>query len=243
MSDKGLSFWEHVDELRKVLIRSLSLIGIASSFCFFLTPQIFKILAATAGEEGKKFILLSPMEGVTTSFKAAFFCGLFLSSPFWMYLILTFIAPALRGKEKKIIPWFLFTSLTMLFLGTLFSLKVTLPLANQFFLSFNSYLGENLWSLSYYFDYTLFLCISGGVTFEIFAVLLFLIYFGIITEKQMREKRRVAVVLSFLLAAILTPPDVLTQILVALPLILFYEAGILYGKLSSRGSESSHKLQ
>lgn len=172
--------------------------------------------------------ILSPIEGMTTTIKTCFWVGLAGSSPLWIFLILRFIAPAFEARQTRMIFPFLLLSIILVSLGILFAFYITIPLANRYLELFNQGIGVNFWSLSSYLDYTIGLLITNAVAFELFVIVLFLVHFGILTVEGMRKKRRHAIVAAFILGAILTPPDIITQILFAIPLIFIYEGAILY---------------
>lgn len=173
-------------------------------------------------------VILSPLEGMTTSFKVSFWVGLVGSSPVWVYLLLQFIIPALHGQERKAVVPFLALSCLFISMGLLFSYSVTIPLANQYLAAFNQGIGLNFWTLSNYLDYTLILMLTNALAFEMSLILFFLVHFNLLTVETMIAKRRHMIVLAFILGAILTPPDVLTQFMLAIPLIALYELTILY---------------
>jgi sec-independent protein translocase protein TatC len=177
-----------------------------------------------------ELLLLSPMEGFTTSLKVSLWLGIALSSPFWLYFIFQFIAPALHKNERALIIPFAFLSLFFVSLGLTFAYKITIPLANSYLLAFNKELGVNFWSLSAYIDYTLLLLLANAVAFELFAVILLLVHYGILKAGVMQEKRKHVIVAAFILGALLTPPDVLSQLLMAIPLVILYEIAILYAR-------------
>jgi sec-independent protein translocase protein TatC len=108
---------------------------------------------------------------------------------------------------------------------------VTIPAANSYLLLFNANLGLNLWTLSNYLDYTFLLLIGNGIAFEIGLILLFLVHLGVVSAEFLASKRRHFIVIAFILAALLTPPEVMSQILLAIPLIGLFEASIFYAKL------------
>ncbi len=179
-------------------------------------------------------LILGPIEAMVTTLKVCFFVGLIASSPFWLYLILHFIAPAIDLKFYKLIVPFLISSLFFMGLGGFFAYFVTLPLANQYLTLFNEEIGLNLWSLSNYMDYTVILLIGNALSFEMAVIAIFLVHYGILSEIQLKEGRRYFIVAAFILSAILTPPDVFTQVMLAIPLIILYEFIILYAKFLNR---------
>jgi sec-independent protein translocase protein TatC len=178
--------------------------------------------------ETEQFILLGPIEGTLLSLKVAFWFGLVGTSPIWLWFITRFISPAIGMHVKQYLIPFLTISIIFMLLGFLFAFFLTIPIANQFLYSFNSEIGRNFWTLNHYIDYTVLLMLAHGLAFELFIVLLFLIHFGILSAESLSEKRRYAIIGAFILGAIFTPPDIFTQILLAIPLIGFYELAICY---------------
>jgi sec-independent protein translocase protein TatC len=123
------------------------------------------------------------------------------------------------------------TSLVFISLGCLFAYTITLPIANQYLQSFNATIGMNLWSLGNYLDYTLFLLMANGIAFEFGALGIFAVHLQYLSAETLIQNRRFAILGAFILAALLTPPDILTQFMLAIPLISLYEALILYAKM------------
>jgi sec-independent protein translocase protein TatC len=181
-----------------------------------------------------RLLVLSPLEGMLISFKASFWIGLVGTSPLWIFVLLKFISPALRTNEKRLIWPFLGLSFSFVLAGLAFAFFLTIPLANQYLYAFNGEIGTNLWSLSNYVNYTLFLLLANAAAFEMGLVLFFLVHCRFLTAEQMRSKRRHMIVVAFILGALLTPPDVLTQFMLAIPLICLYELAILYACLRAR---------
>jgi sec-independent protein translocase protein TatC len=176
-------------------------------------------------------VVLSPLEGMMTTLKICFWFAIVISSPFWLFLLMRFIAPALHNNYRSFIPIFICLSFGAITLGMLFAYYITLPISNKYLYTFNLEIGQNLWSLAHYFDYTVLLLLGNGLAVEIALMLFFLVHFGIFTSQMLISKRRHMIVAAFIIAAILTPPDILTQFLLAIPLILLYEASILYARI------------
>lgn len=191
-----------------------------------------------------KLALFSPVEGLTTILKVCFWIGTVISSPVWLFWIYLFIAPALHEKEKKGFIPFALCSLVFSSIGLAFCYYSTIPLANHYLSSLNAQIGSNIWGLSHYLNYTLILLIGNALAFELCVILFFLIRSGRITDAGMRKYRPFAVIAIFVLSAILTPPDVFTQLMLAVPLLGFYELGILYAKIKNKRlvSEISNAL-
>lgn len=186
-------------------------------------------------------VVLGPLEGLLTSLKVSFWVGLVLSSPFWISFMIRFILPALYPKERRLVTPFLALSFLFLGIGCAFGYYITLPLANHYLRMFNQGIGVNFWSLSHYLDYTLSLILANALAFEIAVILLFLVQSGIVTAETLISKRRHVIVGAFVVGALLTPPDILTQFLLAIPLILLYEVILLYARLTRKTTSVSVK--
>lgn len=178
-----------------------------------------------------ELVVLGPMEGMLIVLKTSLWCGAFLSSPLWLFVLASFFLPGLHTHEKKLIVPFILVSLVFVSIGCLFACFVTIPIANQYLTAFNEGIGTNLWSLENYLNYTLFLLIANGISFEFGVIGIFAVRLQIVSAETLVSHRRLAILGAFIIAALLTPPDVLTQFLLAIPLIALYEALIIYAKL------------
>lgn len=183
-----------------------------------------------------KLAIFSPTEGLMVAFKLSAWLGLVLSSPFCLFLLMRFLSPGLLPPERRLIIPFVALSCLFIALGVAFALGVTVPFANRFLYAFNTGMGENLWSLGNYMNFTVLLALANGLAFELVVLLLFLVHLGKVSADTLRDKRRHAVVGIVVLSAVLTPPDVLTQLLLALPLVCLYELTILYARILARRS-------
>lgn len=296
-SDEQLdSIWNHLSELRTVLLRCLSVIAVALIGVLFFHQNIFdfavgpfkqlttspalirtdiryerisnpsqqaqqfvlppgaKLLASDAPLQhpeslfippgasidleilrpSSQLAILGPIDGIISSLKICLWVSLVISAPVWLYFVLLFILPGLHAPEKKLLGPFIGLSFCALLGGAAFGYYVTLPLSNAFLWSFNDELGLNLWSLSAYLDYTLFLLLANALAFEISLVLFFLVHLRVISAQNMKNSRRHMLVAVLILGALLTPPDIPSQLLVAIPLALLYEIAILYAKFLQR---------
>lgn len=233
----SLTFWGHLEELRSVLIKTAVSILAVSLLSLYYSAALLSLLTETLPPQ-EKLVILSPQEGFVSLFKLSLWAGFLFTTPYWLRLFLNFIRPALKGKKALFLPGFLALSLIFVTTGILFALKFTLPLSNGYLYHFNETLGKNLWTLSHYLDYVWLLLVAHAAAFEAGALLLCLIHLGILKQETLAAKRRPAFIAALILGALLTPPDVLTQIAIALPLYGFYELAILYGKITS----PAHKL-
>jgi len=226
-------FWGHVEDLRKTLLRMLAIIGSGSLTALLFYKKIFTFLTASLSTE---LVLLGPTDGLIAALKVAFWVGLATTSPLWTYTLLQFLLPAMNHRERHFIFPFLLLSFTLVPLGLLFAYFFTIPLANQYLFAFNESIGVNCWSFTNYLDYTVILLLGHALAFEAVAALLLLVHLGAITATWLASKRRYFIILAFIIGAILTPPDIISQACLALPLIGFYELAILYGYLKTTRS-------
>lgn len=226
-----IPFWDHVEELRRTLIRVawIILIGTLAAFCFH--RQLFSAILAPLGIE--QLYLFGPLEGFTMAMKISLWGGAILSSPLWLYFLLRFLLPALREREKSLVLPFLGLSLLCMLGGVAFAYCFTLPCAASYFEQFNARLGENLWSLKETLNLTLSLILAHAIVFELYVVLLFLIHYRLFHYPLLKKARKGVIVAVFILAAILTPPDVLSQLLLAFPMLLLFESALLYARFIS----------
>lgn len=221
-------FWDHVEELRTVLIRSGWAILLCSLFAFCFHKHFFHLLLASASLE--ELYLLSPLEGFSMAAKLSLWMGIILSSPFWLFFLLDFLLPALSPREKRLLIPFLALSLLFVAGGVYFGYRVTLPLVIDFFTHFNAGLGTNLWSMRQTVDLLIGLLLAHGIVFELYVILLFLVHFDLLTHLLLLKTRKGVIVAIFILAAILTPPDLLSQLLLAFPMLFLFESVMLYAR-------------
>lgn len=227
--------WEHLQEFRKVLIRSLIVIALGMCFSFYYASEIVSFLTTFLPLQDVKLALFTPQEGMMAVFRLSFFAGLILTSPYWLFSLVGFIKPGLKDSERVALPVFIGLSFLFILCGSVLCLKISLPFATSYLYQFNAQFGVNIWGFSAYLDYTLLLLLAHALVFEMGVFLLLLIHLGAIHWESLAEKRRHAVIAALIMGAIISPPDVLTQVMIALPLYGFLELAILWGKIISRG--------
>lgn len=179
----------------------------------------------------QRLVLLGPLDGVIPVLKLCTWLGGLLSSPVWLYFLLQFVQPALYAEERKLLFPFMGFSLVFLTLGCLFSYNFVIPVANHYFAAFNSHIGINMWTFSNYLNYTVFMGLSCAFAFELSLFVFLLVHYRILSTDGLVSNRRAVILGAFILGAVLTPPDVVTQLAVALPLVGLYELAILYSRL------------
>jgi len=226
---------EHLAELRTRLIRIVLAVIIGTVVAFTKANYLFEILKMPLLKVNPnlKLYFLSPTEPFFTAFKISFLAGFILVSPFVFYQIWKCIEPALYEHEKKLVfPFVIFTTLFFI-IGCLFSFYLVLPVAIGFFINFgNIQLGaEAIFSVKEYISFVLRMILAFGLTFELPVILSLLARLGLVTPEFLMKSRPYFIVLAFIIAAIITPtPDAISQLMLAIPLILFYEISILMAK-------------
>lgn len=229
-SDDKQPFMGHLEELRKRLIACAIAIGAGFAISYFFAEELFQILIAplkAVMPEGDRLIFTALPEMFFTYLKVAFISGIMLVAPYIFYQLWLFIAPGLYKNEKKYVIPFVIIS-TLLFVGgALFGYFVVFPFGFKFFISFTNEYVKALPSVKQYFGFAVKLLFAFGIVFELPVVIFFLTKMGVVTPALLRKNRKYAILMTFIVAAILTPPDVITQCMMAGPLIILYEIGIL----------------
>jgi sec-independent protein translocase protein TatC len=234
MDEKKLPLTSHLQELRKRLILSFIAIGVGFALCYALADSLFNILAAPLLKmmpPGGSLIFTSVAEAFFTYMKVAFIAGLMLSSPFILYQIWAFVAPGLYRHERRyVIPFVLAGSCFFAF-GVLFGYTVAIPVGFKFLLGYATDLIKPMPSMKEYLSFSIKFLLAFGIVFEFPVVLVLLARIGVVRAETLAKKRKYAILLIFVFAAVMTPPDLISQVLMALPLIGLYELSIVLAKL------------
>ena len=238
--DEKQPFLSHLEELRKRLIYCALAVGIGFVIAYFFSEDLFRVLISPLKEslpEGDRLIFTSLPEMFLTYLKTAFIAGILLASPMVFYQLWMFIAPGLYQNEKRyVIPFVIFS--TILFIGgALFGYLVVFPFGFKFFLGYANDYVQALPSVKQYFSFSIKLLFAFGIVFELPVIIYFLSRIGIVTPQFLRKNRKYALLLTFILGAILTPPDVITQCMMAIPLIALYEIGIIVSVMAGKKKE------
>jgi sec-independent protein translocase protein TatC len=230
MAEQEESFVSHLAELRDRMIKSLAVVLLVFFVCFYFSADIMRFLSQPlyqALPEGTRPIWIDQAGAFFTLTKVSFLTALLVSLPWVLYQVWAFVAPGLYEHEKRFALPLIVSSVFFLVVGIGFAYLFVLPTAYKFFISFSAQTGaETLQDLQKYWDFTLAIFFGFGLTFEVPVVEMLLVKLGMVTQQQLRQARRYVVVGAFVVAAVLTPPDVLSQFMLAIPLILLYEFGI-----------------
>jgi len=233
------SFISHLAELRSRLIKSFVFFLISFVICYFFSEEIYKFLvkpysdAVLESNLDRRLIFTALHEAFLTYLKVAFFGSLFITSPIFLTQIWKFIAPGLYTNEKKaLLPYLVATPILFIF-GGLIVYYFIMPLAIKFFLGFETIKDTGTLAIQLeakvneYLSLIMRLIFAFGLSFQLPVVLSLLARIGVVNAQYLKERRKYVVVIIFAVAAILTPPDPITQIGLALPLLLLYEFSII----------------
>jgi sec-independent protein translocase protein TatC len=222
----SMSVVDHLSELRTRLVIAIVAIIIGTLGAYYYVEDILQILVAPAG----KLYYTKPTEAFFTYMKISLVAGCIVSSPVWFYQIWAFIVPALSKGEKKVTFMVVPTAVVLFVVGVLFSYYLVLPMAIQFFIGFGTDELQPLFSIGQYIDFVIAFILPFGITFELPLILIALGVLGILSSDRLREYRKMFILLAFIIGAAISPtPDMLSQTMIAGPMILLYE--ISYGVL------------
>ncbi|MGB9699544.1 MAG: twin-arginine translocase subunit TatC [Thermodesulfobacteriota bacterium] len=244
MVDKKLPLSAHLEELRKRLIYSFIAIGVAFAIAYAFIKQIVEILMRPllqALPTGSSLIFTAVPEAFFTYLKAALLAGVFFSFPFILYQIWAFVSPGLYEREKKYVLPYIFVSSFFFIIGAVFCYFIVFPIIFRFFLSFSSEFIRPLPAIREYLSFTIKLLLAFGLLFQWPAMILFLARMGVVSPKTLSQNRKYAILAIFVVAAILTPPDLVSQLLLAGPLLLMYEISIWMAKFFSPREDNTGK--
>jgi len=223
---------EHLGELRVRIVRSLVALLIGLVIAFPFSQQIMDYLARPARATGHTLVFLALTEAFWVQMKVALIVGLFIAAPGILWQVWAFIAPGLHAHEKKYAAPFVIVGSLLFLVGGAFALKVVTPFAIQFLLSYERPGLQAMISIGSYVDFLLKFTLAFGLIFELPLAITLVARMGLVTAKQLAKNRKYAVLGAFIAAAVLTPtPDMFNQALMAGPLIILYEIGIVCARI------------
>jgi sec-independent protein translocase protein TatC len=238
-----MTLFGHLNELRVRLIRSCIALGIAFLACWAVADPLFDALVAPllAVLPPKSTAIYTTLpEGFFTRMFIAFVASIFLASPVIFYQLWAFIAPGLYEEEKRAVLPIAFVSALFFVLGGFFCYFLVFPYAFEFFVSYSTDAVVVMPKVSEYLDFVIKLIFAFGLIFEMPLFAFFLARLGIVSAEMLRRFRRYAVLAIFIIAAILTPPDVFSQLLMAFPMLLLYEVSILVAAAFGRAKPAKN---
>ena len=242
--DEKIPFTGHLEELRKRLVACFIAIGIGFAFSYGFKEKIFDILShplISAMGADDKLIFTGLPEAFFTYLKVALLSGFMLAAPVILYQFWMFVTPGLYQKEKHLLVPIVLLSSVFFVGGALFGYFIVFPFGFKFFLGFASETIQALPSMKEYLSFSAKLLLAFGLVFELPLIITFLAKMGLVSVDFLKKNRKYALILFFAGSAILTPPDVVTQIMMALPLMVLYEISILgarvFGKKKAKQSD------
>lgn len=259
MSEEKQPVTEHLTELRKRILISVAVVFAATLVSFVFSEDLFKVIIfplhwavsvkaaypyfdLVRREDVASLVFLAPAEAFWMHMKVAMISGIIAASPVIFYQLWRFISPGLVRKEKRLAVPFISITTGLFIMGSLFCFAIVLPFAINFLLTYKTESLTAMLSVGKYVDFCLKFILAFGVIFELPVVIVFLTRMGIVTPKTLARNRKYAVLLAFVAAAILTPtPDAFNQLLMAVPIILLYEGGIIASRIFMRRKREDDK--
>ena len=219
-AEGNMSLIAHLEELRRRLIRSLIAIAIGSCIAYFFIDDIMHYLTVPAG----KLYYMQPSEAFFTYLKVGIFTGFLIALPVVFYHVWRFFLPALTLSERKVVGVVVPASVLLFFSGLAFSFFFVLPAGVKFFLGFGNMELQPLLSVDKYLDFVIAFVLPFGIILELPLVIVILAKLGFVTSKFLQKKQRIVIFLTFVIGAVISPtPDVFSQSMIAVPMILLYE--------------------
>ncbi len=245
------NFWEHIEELRKRLIMAVLFVTVGATAGFYFAEDLLKLVEFPLNDrfhvmlhapyiqlihnKPLKLVFITPIEAIWTYLKLGVIAGLVITLPLVLYELWLFIKPGLYPQERAYVRLFVIAGGVFFLIGGAFSFLIILPFAIHFLLGVGGGTLIPMLSVGEYVDFCLQFMLSFGLIFELPFVILILVALGIVTPQGLAAKRRYAIVGAFILGAVFSPsPDVFNQTLVAVPLIMLYELGILLARIFVR---------
>ncbi|MEA3333380.1 MAG: twin-arginine translocase subunit TatC [Pseudomonadota bacterium] len=235
--DCEMHLTDHLEELRKRLIFTFIVIAAATVGSYYFAEDLFRLLMAPLLDvmpADSGLIFTSLTETFFTYLKISLLAGFFVASPVVIYQIWRFSAPGLYAKEKRYVFPFVFFATIFFVGGAMFGYFIVFPFGFKFFMGFASDFITPMPTVKEYFSFAVRLLFAFGVVFELPVVTAFLAMLGLVSAKTLANKRKFAVLGSFVVAAVLTPPDVVSQLMMAGPIIILYEMSIIVARICGR---------
>ena len=226
LDDGSMSLTAHLEELRSRIIKSLLAVVFGSCVSYFFIDDIVKFLTEPVG----KLYYMQPGEAFFTYLKIDIVAGFLIALPIIFFNIWQFFLPALTKGERAILGVLVPASVILFFCGLAFSFFLIMPTALKFFMGFSTDDLQTMFSFQNYFDFVIMFALPFGFVFELPLIIIVLGKLGILTSEFLGKYRRIVFFLSFVVGALVTTPDVITQVAVAIPVMMLYEVGYLVVK-------------
>ena len=249
-SSEKLPLVQHLIELRQSLLRSVIAIAVFFLILFPFADEIYNFIAAPIVQAipGSNLIAIGVISPFLTPLKMSLILAIYVAMPYLLYQLWMFVAPALYRHEKRLILPLVISSTLLFYVGLVFSFYIVFPVIFGFLAGVGPESVNFAPDIQYYLDFILKVSFAFGVAFEVPVVTILLIIFGVTTPQKLKKNRSYIIIGSFVLGMILTPPDVISQFLIAIPIWLLFEAGLIFSsffrvrdndKIKNKNSEKS----
>ena len=231
-----MSFMDHLGELRTRITWSLAAAGVGLVIAFFITDPVMRFISRPLLGLKTELVFTSPTEAFWTWMKVAMVLAIFISMPALLYQVWKFVSPGLHAHERKYAAPFIIVGSLLFLIGGAFAMLVIIPYASNFLVTFGQEKGwKPMITVSSYTDFVIKFALAFGVVFEMPVVITVLALIGVVTPQFLSKNRKYAILINFIIAAVLTPtPDMINQCLMAGPLCILYEIGIICARLAVR---------
>ncbi len=237
MTDSQETFLSHLIELRERLVRSLLVFAVACVPALYFSAELYDVLADPLIQslpQGSRMIATGVITPFLIPMKISMMAGFLIALPFLLYQAWSFVAPGLYAHEKRLVLPLVVSSTLLFLLGMVFCYFIVFGKVFAFISSFAPKSISVAPDIEAYFNFVLGMFLAFGLAFEVPVVVVVLVLAGLVTVEQLREWRGYVVVAIFVVAAVVTPPDVVSQIALALPMCVLYEVGIVFGQVITR---------
>lgn len=224
-----MTLTEHLHELRKRLVNSLWGLLVFTGLAYNYSTEIFNVVRKPIEKylPNGGLVYTGPLDKFMAHFKISIVVGIILSCPFWLYQVWLFVAPGLYKKEKRYTFGFIFLGSFLFLTGSAFAYFAAMPMAFDFLFTFGGDVDKPMITIEQYLDFFTQFCLMFGISFELPLVLSILGMLGLVSQKFLIDKGRYAVMILAVLAAVITPPDVMSMTIMLVPLVALYYIGVL----------------
>ena len=236
-----MSFMEHLGELRTRIMWALGSAAVGLVIAFFVTDPAMRFISRPLAKLNIELVFTSPTEAFWTWMKVAMVLAIFISMPAILYQVWKFVSPGLHAHERKYAAPFIIVGSLLFLIGGAFAMLVIIPYASNFLVTFGQEKGwKPMITVASYTDFVIKFALAFGLVFQLPVVITVLSLIGVVTPQFLSKNRKYAILVNFIVAAVLTPtPDMINQTLMAGPLCLLYEVGIICARLAVRKRKST----
>lgn len=235
---------EHLADLRTRIINCIFILLIATIACYSLSEHIFNFVRTPIMPylpEGG-LIFTGPMDKFLAHLKLSFLSGIIISCPLWLFQVWKFVAPGLYANEKKYMVSFITAGSVLFVLGAAFAYFFVLPMAFQFLMTFGGDVDKAMISIDQYMSFFTQMCLMFGVAFEMPLIIVILGMMGVISQSFLKNNRRYAIMFLSVIAAVITPPDIISMVMMLVPMIVLFEIGVfIVGTFEKKAAQNERE--